>query len=140
VIVVDTDVVSELMRPTPSDVVVRWLSDHAGEDLSTTSVTVAEVLYGIERMPDGRRKELMASTAGEVFTAFAERVLGFDLAAAGQYARVVGRRDRAGRPIDGFDAQIAAICLAHDAGLATRNVKDFEETGVQIIDPWRATA
>jgi predicted nucleic acid-binding protein len=140
VIVVDTNVVSELMRPTPSDAVLAWLSDHTGEDLSTTAVTVAEVLYGIERLPDGRRKELMTSTAVEVFAAFVDRVIGFDLAAAEHYPRVVGRRDRAGRPIDGFDAQIAAICLARRAPLATRNVKGFEETGVEIIDPWRATS
>jgi predicted nucleic acid-binding protein len=136
VIVVDTNVVSELMRPNPSDSVVDWLSRHDHEDFATTSITVAEILYGIEKLPDGRRKELMTSTASEVFAMFTDRVIAFDLAAATQYPGVVGRRDRAGRPIDGFAAQLAAICLAAGAALATRNVKDFEQTGIEVIDPW----
>jgi toxin FitB len=135
-IVVDTNVVSELMRPSPSPVVVGWVRANERE-LYTTSITLAEIGYGIERLADGRRKELLRSTAEEVFADFAERVLAFDVQAAGVYAAVVSGRDRAGLPIDGFDAQIASICRVHRAGLATRNTKDFQDTGIDVIDPWQ---
>ena len=136
-IVVDTNVVSELMRPSPSAVVVGWVRGNERE-LYTTSITLAEIRYGIERLADGRRKELLRSTAEEVFADFAERVLAFDAEAAMAYAMIVSGRDRAGLPIDGFDAQIASICHAHRAALATRNAKDFQDTGIDIIDPWQS--
>ncbi len=135
-IVVDTNVVSELMRPSPSAVVVGWVRGIERE-LYTTSITLAEIRYGIERLDDGRRKELLRSTAEEVFADFAERVLSFDVEAAVAYATVVSDRDRAGLPIDGFDAQIVSICRAHRAALATRNIKDFQDTGIDVIDPWQ---
>jgi toxin FitB len=135
-IIVDTNVVSELMRPSPSLVVVSWVRRNERE-LYTTSITLAEIRYGIERLADGRRKGLLRSTAEEVFADFQERVLPFDAAAAVAYAMVVSDRDRAGLPIDGFDAQIASICRAHRAALATRNSKDFRETGIEVIDPWQ---
>ena len=91
---------------------------------------MAEIRYGIERLPDGRRKDLLRITAEDVFSAFAEAVLPFNAAAAAEYAGIVSRRDRTGAPIDGFDAQIAAICRTHGAALATRNVKDFDATGI----------
>lgn len=136
-IIVDTNVVSELMRPDPSPVVETWVRAREVTELFTTAVTLAEIRYGIARLPDGRRKDLLRDTADEVFAAFADAVLPFDEPAAAQYAAVVCRRDRSGTPIDGFDAQIAAICLVHSAALATRNVKDFEHTGIEVIDPWR---
>jgi toxin FitB len=136
-IVVDTNVVSELMRPSPSAVVVGWVRGNKHE-LSTTSITLAEICYGIERLADDRRKELVRSTAEEVFADFAERVLAFDAAAAVAYAMIVSGRDRAGLPIDGFDAQIAAICHAHRAALARRNANDFQDTEIDIIDPWQS--
>jgi toxin FitB len=135
-IVVDTNVVSELMRPSPSPVVVGWVR-HNESELYTTSVTLAEIRYGIERLADGRRKELLRSIAEEVFADFEERVLPFDAKAAVLYATIVSDRDRAGLPIDGFDAQIASICRAHRAALATRNSKDFQDTGIDVIDPWQ---
>ncbi|HYY88056.1 MAG TPA: type II toxin-antitoxin system VapC family toxin [Chloroflexota bacterium] len=135
-IVVDTNVVSELMRPSPSAVVVGWMRRNDSQ-LYTTSITLAEIRYGIERLADGRRKELLRSTAEEVFADFTERVLPFDAEAAVAYATIVSDRDRAGRPIDGFDAQIASICRAHRAALATRNAKDFQDTGIDVIDPWQ---
>jgi predicted nucleic acid-binding protein len=136
-IVVDTNVVSELMRPSPSAMVVGWVRGNERE-LYTTSITLAEIYYGIERLPDGRRKDLLRSTAEEVFADFNERVLAFDAEAAGAYARIVNARDRAGLPIDGFDAQVASICHAHRAPLATCNAKDFEGTAIDVIDPWRS--
>ena len=137
-IVVDTNVVSELMRPFPATVVREWVVAHGAGVLYTTSITLAEIRYGIERLPDGRRKDLLRATAEDVFVAFEKQVLPFDTPAATQYASVVTDRDRVGLPIDGFDAQIAAICRAHNASLATRNLKDFHETGIDLIDPWQA--
>ncbi len=137
-IVVDTNVVSELMRPRPAENVVEWVRTQDARQLCTTSVTLAEIRYGIERLDGGRRKELFLSTADEIFAAFEEYVLPFDRMAAVEYATIVAGRDRLGLPIDGFDAQIAAICHTHGAQLATRNTKDFEHTGVDLIDPWNA--
>ena len=135
-IVLDTNVVSELMRPTPSKRVVRWLRNHDQRELYTTSITLAEIRYVIERLADGRRKELLRTTADDVFAAFEEDILPFDAKAAVRYATIVRRRDRVGLPIDGFDAQIAAICHSHVAELATRNLRDFRDTGINVIDPW----
>jgi toxin FitB len=136
-IVVDTNVASELMKRSPSPAVKNWVLARGGNELFTTSITLAEILYGVGRLPHGRRKELLRSTAEEVFAAFADRVLPFDSSAASHYAELVSNRDRLGRPIDGFDAQIAAICRGHRAALATRNVDDFDHTGVDLIDPWQ---
>lgn len=108
-----------------------------GRDLYMSAISVAEIRYGIERLPDGRRKELLRSAAVEVFGIFAEQILSFDVAAAEQYALVVSRPDGLGLPIDGFDAQIAAICRARGAALATRNVTDFQETGIDVLNPWQ---
>lgn len=136
-IVVDTNVVSELMRPSPDPTVVDWVRTHSQRDLYTTSVTLAEVRYGIERLDAGRRKELFTATAEEIFAAFDDYVLPFDRAAAIRYATIVDTRDRAGLSIDGFDAQIAAICSTRKAVLATRNTKDFNAIGLEIINPWQ---
>lgn len=136
-IVVDTDVVSELMRPSPSSQVRDWISAQAPGELCTTAVTVAEIRYGLERMPDGRRKDNLLAAATEVFAAFSEFIQPFDADAAVWYATIVAQRDRLGLPIDGFDAQIAAICRALGAVLATRNTKGFRETGIDLIDPWQ---
>ena len=137
-IVVDTNVVSELMRPSPSAALRGWVSRQAAGELYTTAITVAEIRYGLERLTGGRRKNRLEAAADEVFAAFSEYVLPFDAGAAAHYARIAGRRDLAGLPIGGFDAQIAAICRTHGAALATRNIKDFVETGVEVIDPWRS--
>lgn len=138
-IVVDTNVVSELMKPSPSDVVRDWMLGQRPAELFTTSITVAEILYGIERLPEGQRKDTLRMTAADVFTSFEDQVLPFDQDAAAAYAPLVYRREQRGSPIDGFDAQIAAICDTHQATLATRNVKDFQHTGIALIDPWKAT-
>ena len=98
---------------------------------------MAEVPYGLERLPEGRGKEVLRSAAAEIFEVFAEQVLPFDTVAAEQYALVVAQRDGLGLPIDGFDAQIAAICRAQQAALATRNLADFRKTGVEVINPWQ---
>ena len=136
-IVLDTNVVSELMRAKPAPAVLAWLHQSSGTGLYTTAVTVAEIRYGIARLPEGQRRESLHQAANEIFAAFPRQVLPFDLAAAGAHADVVAGRERQGNPIDGFDAQIAAICRSHAATLATRDIKDFADTGIVIIDPWQ---
>ena len=135
-IVVDTNVASELMRPAPSERVRDWVRGQPPDDLYTSAITVAEIRYGIERLPEGTRKVELRAAAVEVFGAFADRVLAFDAAAAEQYSLIVSRRERLGISIEWFDAQIAAICRLHRAALATRNVSDFRETGIGVINPW----
>jgi len=134
--VVDTNVVSELMRPVPSERVTSWIGGKRGAELRTTAITIAEIRYGIERLPAGRRKNALRSAADSIFALFAEQILPFDAAGAERYADIVSRREGLGTPIDGFDAQIAAICHVHGAVLATRNVRDFADTGVDVVNPW----
>ena len=136
-IVVDTNVTSELMRPSPSPAVSAWLRAQNPNELHTTAVTAAEIGYGISRLPDGHRRDLLADAAVGIFSAFSEHVLPFDVAAAAEYAGIVVNRERAGSPINGFDAQIASICRRHQAVLATRNVKDFAGTGIDLTNPWQ---
>ncbi len=136
-VVLDTNVVSELMRDRPARGVLDWVRGGVDDELCTTAITVAEIGYGIERLPPGRRKQMLKATAEDVFGNFKEQVLAFDAGAAQYYAVIVAGRDRAGRPMDGFDAQIAAICREHKAALATRNLDDFDQTGIELIDPWQ---
>lgn len=135
-IVVDTNVVSELMKAEPSAAVHAWVVGRSHHELRITAITVAEILYGIERLPKGKRRTALRQGAVEVFTHFAEEVLPFDAVAATVYPEIVDRRDRQGTPISGYDAQIAAICRTHSARLATRNEKDFADVGVDLINPW----
>ena len=135
-IILDTNVVSELMRPEPAPGVASWVRDRDRRELRTTVITVAEVRYGIARLPDGRRKQVLLAAADEIFAAFAEQVLPVDNAAAEHYAVIASSRERAGKPIVGFDALIASVCRSQGAALATRNVSDFNGTGVEVIDPW----
>lgn len=138
-IVLDTNVVSELIRATPAPAVLAWLRQTSSTGLYTTSVTVAEIRYGIARLPDGRRKQDLHQAADEIFAAFPRQILPFDLAAAIAYADVVAGRETDGNPISGFDGHIAAICRSRAATLATRNTKDFINAGVTLIDPWQQT-
>lgn len=131
-IILDTNVVSELMRPEPSPRVASWVRERDRRELRTTAITLAEIRYGIARLPDGRRKQVLMAAADEIFSAFAEQVLPVDAAAAEQYAVIASGRERAGRPISGFDA----MCRSRAAALATRNVSDFDRAGIDVIDPW----
>ena len=136
-IVLDTNVVSELMRGEPAGVVVEWVDRQPANDVYLTAVTLAEFLYGIARLPDGRRKTTLAELLDAmVADDFEHRVVAFDETAAAHYADIVVRRERGGRPISAADAQIAAICRSHDAVIATRNTSDFTDTGIPIVDPW----
>jgi toxin FitB len=136
VIVLDTNVVSELMRTAPAADVVAWVHRQPAAQVCTTAVTLAEVRYGIARLPAGRRRDLLRAAADDVFGAFADQVLAFDAVAATHYADVVVEREHSGSPISGFDAQIAAVCRAHRATLATRNTDDFDRLGIDLVDPW----
>jgi hypothetical protein len=137
VIVLDTNVVSAMMTGL-EDPARRWLSEQERAVLRTTSITVAEVEFGIARLPEGRRRRDLAEQAGRVWETFPDFALPFDTRAAYAFGELRALRERAGRPIQRFDAQIAAICLVRGATLATRNVKDFEGTGVEVVDPWAA--
>jgi toxin FitB len=137
VIVLDTNVISELTRQAPEPDVISWLDSLPVAEVATTAITAAELCYGVARLPSGRRKtELAAAVHGLLNDDFRGRVLAFDDRAAPRYADLVSARDQLGRPIGVADAQIAAICRVLDATLATRNTTDFEETGIELINPW----
>jgi predicted nucleic acid-binding protein len=138
VIALDTNVISELAREVPDAGVLSWLDSLDVADAVTTAVTAAELRYGVARLPDGHRKrELTAVIHGILTEDFQGRVLPFDERASVRYAEIVTDRERAGRPIGVADAQIAAICRDLGAILATRNTADFEETGIELINPWK---
>jgi predicted nucleic acid-binding protein len=138
-IILDTNVISELMKPKPADVVVAWATSQPAAGQYTTSITQAEILHGILLLPAGRRRARLLETAKAMFVEdFAGRVLGFGGDAALPYARIAAARRRVGRPISHFDAQIAAIAHACGAAVATRNVADFEGCEVTVINPWGA--
>lgn len=136
-IILDTNVVSELMRPAVAPAVVKWLSNYSADELHSNAITLAEVLYGIELLPTGKRKGELLAGADRLFrVVLGGRVLPFDEHAAPEFSRIATRRRSQGRPITEFDAQIAAIAYVHDAVLATRNTSDFEGCGVRLINPW----
>lgn len=136
-IFLDTNVLSELTRNTPESRVVTWLDSFPQTEIATTAITAAELLHGVCRLPDGQRKtSLAAAVRALIHSDFEGRVEPFDATAASHYATVVSERAKLGRPIGAADAQIAAICRARAAMLATRNIKDFEETGVELVNPW----
>jgi hypothetical protein len=138
VIALDTNVLSELARPAPDSGVLSWLDSLEVSNVVTTAVTAAELRYGIARLPDGHRKrELTVVIRGILTEDFHGRVLPFDERASVQFAEIVSSRERIGRPIGVADAQIAAICRDVTATLATRNTADFEETGIELINPWK---
>jgi predicted nucleic acid-binding protein len=138
VIVLDTNVISELARQVPDPGALTWLDSLEISEVATTAVTAAELRYGVARLPDGHRKrELAVVIRGLLTEDFYGRVLPFDERASVRYADIVTGRKRIGRPIGVADAQIAAICRDSGAILATRNTADFEETGIELIDPWK---
>jgi predicted nucleic acid-binding protein len=139
-IILDTNVVSELMRSEPSPQVADWVRRRDRRELRMTSITLAEIRFGIARLPAGRRKQVLLDAADDTFRDFDEQILPVDAAAAEQYAIIASSRERAGRPIAGFDALIAAVCRSRDAALATRNVHDFDGTGIEIVNPWTPQA
>ena len=137
-IILDTNVISELARRVPDPGVLSWLDSLEISEVATTAVTAAELRYGVARLPDGHRKRELAVVIGATLAEdFYGRILPFDERASVRYADIVTGRERIGRTIGVADAQIAAICRDSGAILATRNTADFEETGIELIDPWK---
>ena len=138
-IILDTNVISELTRPVPDPGVITWLDSLPAEETAITAITAAELRYGVRRMPDSRRKMGLSEAVNTLITNdFRDRVEPFDVLAADHYADVVTAREHAGHPISTSDAQVAAICRVLNATLATRNTADFTGIGVDLIDPWKA--
>ncbi|MFM9884680.1 MAG: type II toxin-antitoxin system VapC family toxin [Burkholderiales bacterium] len=139
-IVLDTNVVSELLRPTPATQVEAWLSAQDGAIVYFTAVGEAELRHGVATLPAGRRRTALAKAIeGVPDEDFRDRILPFDRAAASAYTAIAAKRRAAGRPISQFDCQIAAIARAHEAAVATRNMGDYAGCGIAVIDPWRPT-
>ena len=138
-IVLDTNVISELIRATPDPGVRAWVNSRPSTQVATTAITAGELHYGVARLPVGQRRQQLAVAVSALLNdALRGRILPFDERAARRYADVIIGREHAGRPIGVPDAQIAAICRELGAVLATRNIEDFEETGVELVDPWQA--
>lgn len=136
-IILDTNVLSELMRPKPSVPVTAWMEKQAATEIFTTTITEAEIFYGIELLAKSRRREQLLAAAEAMFAEdLAGRVLAFDSLAARAFSRIAAHRRGLGRPIAHADAQIAAIAQTRGARLATRNSADFADCGVELIDPW----
>lgn len=140
-ILLDTNVLSEFMRPRPAEAVVSWLNRQDAERVWVSAISRAEIALGLALMPSGSRQSALARAAAAMFAEdFAARCLPFDEQAAPRYATIVAGRTRAERPIGVEDAQIAAIALAHALVLATRNVVDFEGIdGLKVVNPWTAS-
>ncbi len=133
----DTNVVSAVMAPSPVPAVLRWLDRQATEDLYLSAVTVAEIAYGLRGLPDGTRRRAL-SERFERFVAlgFDQRVLSFDSSAALAYAEIMGHCKEVGRPMSVLDGQIAAVARSRRMALATRNTRDFEECGLEVVSPF----
>ncbi|QXI23559.1 type II toxin-antitoxin system VapC family toxin [Pseudomonas iranensis] len=137
-IVLDTNVLSEFMRIEPEAQVLAWVDAQPAMDLAISAITVAEILHGIARLPSGKRKQKLQAHALAMFEEdFVGRILPFDAHAAVEYATLVADAEAKGRGIAMADAQIAAISRNRGAAIATRNVRDFEFSGIEVIDPWQ---
>jgi predicted nucleic acid-binding protein len=137
VIILDTNVLSELMKADPAASVVEWAASQPTSRLFITAITQGEILYGIGLLPKGKRRDRIAHAAKAMFVEdFNDRILAFNSDAAVAYAEIAVARRRKGRPISQFDAQIAAIARSSGAAVATRNVGDFEGCGIELVKPW----
>ena len=136
-IILDTNVLSELMRPKPSPRVAAWVAKQPATELFTTSITEAEIFYGIELLTKGKRREGLLAAAEAMFAEdLAGRIFGFESDAARGFSKMAAHRRALGRPISQADAQIAAIAQVRAAKLATCNVADFADCGLNVVDPW----
>jgi len=140
-IILDTNVLSELMRPRPSPQVIAWVAAQPAAELFTTAITQAEILYGIELLARGKRRQALLAAAEAMFSEdLAGRIVGFEGEGARAFSRIAAHRRQIGKPISHADAQIAAIAQVHGAKLATRNFGDFAECGIEVVDPCKGEA
>ena len=138
-ILLDTNVLSELAKPRPDPRVVAW-TRRSAPALAVPTIAVAEMAYGIEKLTAGRRRDALLDALHHLVVEFSDRLFDFNVAAAWAYGRIFAAARRAGQPMAVPDAAIAAIALANACALATRNVKDFATTGLELVDPWRSEA
>ena len=138
-IIIDTNVISELLRPTPEPAVEVWLSAQDGLSIYLTAISEAELRYGVAIMTSRKLRDGLSNVIDHILRDdMAGRILPFDSAAARAYADIADTRRSAGKQISQADCQIAAIARAHNAPVATRNTPDFEDCGIDLIDPWTA--
>ena len=138
-IILDTNVVSETLKPSPSRIVLQWLAAQEASEVFLTAITMAEVLAGVEALPAGKRKAKLAAAIEKILTEFFQGpILPFDAQAARVCAKLVRSRNAIGRPISQFDAMIAAVASSHGTDVATRNTSDFEHCGIRVVNPWTA--
>lgn len=136
-LILDTNVISEILRQEPNPTLVSWFESQPRLQLFTTAVTQAEILYGITSLPKGNRRQKLLEVAQLVFEEDLDnRILPFGGDAASHYAEIAAARRGSGRPISQFDAIIAAIARLHGAGVVTRNTSDFDDCGIDVINPW----
>ena len=136
-ILLDTNVVSEAMKPEPNPAVRTWLDEQAAETLYLSSVTIAELMFGIGALPKGRRRDKLSVALDGVLELFADRILPFDTSSARRYAELAIRARAAGKGFPTPDGYIAAIAAAHDFAVASRDASAFTAAGLTVIDPWR---
>ena len=137
-ILLDTNVISELMRPEPHEGVIAWLDEQLSDELYLPAIVKAEIEIGIAILDDGKRKQNLVEAANLIFEKFTHRFLPFDEQSASQYAKIIAFAKKQGRPITVEDAQIAAITLQHQAMLATRNIADFDFlVDLKLFNPWQ---
>jgi toxin FitB len=137
IVLLDTNVLSEMMRPQASPAVLKWFSRQHSQEIYSSSINLAEIFYGVQLLPRGKRRDELLAGAERMFTrVLAGRLFAFEDEAAHAFARIATARRKAGRPIAEMDAQIAAIAHVHGAALATRNTADFEDCGIRLVNPW----
>lgn len=136
-IIIDTNILSELMKTSPSLSVINWLNQQEATQIFTTTITIAEMSYGLHALPQGKRRTLLEDAFNNAIDdAFKHRILPFDEPAAHQYGKIMGYRKAMGNPCSAPDGQIAAIALVHKATIATRNRRDFIDSGVRLVNPF----
>ena len=136
-ILLDTNIISEMMKPNPNVRVIKWLDQQNVTQLFITAITIAEISYGLNVLPKGNRRSTLENAFDRsIKESFMHRILFFDDEAAHFYSKIMGERKKLGRPMSILDGQIAAIARTHGSAIATRNINDFENCGLQLINPF----
>lgn len=138
-IILDTNVVSELMRQQPDPNVINWIQSYNADRFTLTAITVAEIMRGLTRLPEGKRRRELANSFDQFINkAFSQKILPFDTRAAMIFGDLAANREKSGKSIDTVDMMIAAIAKTHSAAIATRNTRDFEACQITLMNPWDA--